>query len=73
MCASAGTPGGAAAPSEPGGAWDAAAGWLLIEEAGGQAWSLDAHPWFASQALAAAATPALRDEFMRQLRHAVTS
>ena len=55
------------------GAWDAAAGWLLIEEAGGQAWSLDAHPWFASQALAAAATPALRDEFMRQLRHAVPS
>lgn len=55
------------------GAWDAAAGWLLIQEAGGQVWSLDGRPWFASQALAAAATPALRDEFMRQLTGAVTS
>ncbi|NBO76409.1 MAG: inositol monophosphatase [Betaproteobacteria bacterium] len=37
------------------GAWDAAAGVLLIREAGGQVWALDGLPWWQSQALAAAA------------------
>lgn len=41
------------------GAWDAAAGLLLIEEAGGQLWALDDQPWYAAQALAAS-TPGLR-------------
>jgi myo-inositol-1(or 4)-monophosphatase len=41
------------------GAWDAAAGLLLIEEAGGQLWALDGQPWYASSALAAS-TPGLR-------------
>jgi myo-inositol-1(or 4)-monophosphatase len=42
------------------GAWDAAAGRLLIHEAGGEVWSLDDRPWWQSQALASA-TPALRN------------
>jgi myo-inositol-1(or 4)-monophosphatase len=41
------------------GAWDAAAGVLLIREAGGEVWTLDGLPWWQSQALAAA-TPGLR-------------
>lgn len=41
------------------GAWDAAAGLLLIEEAGGQLWALDGQPWYAASALAAS-TPGLR-------------
>ena len=44
------------------GAWDAAAGLLLIEEAGGQLWALDGQPWYASSALAAS-TPGLRAEW----------
>jgi len=44
------------------GAWDAAAGLLLIEEAGGQLWSLDGRPWYAASALAAS-TPALRESW----------
>jgi myo-inositol-1(or 4)-monophosphatase len=36
------------------GAWDAAAGRLLIQEAGGEVWSLDGLPWWQSQALAGA-------------------
>lgn len=35
------------------GAWDAAAGLLLIREAGGLAWALDGRPWWESDALAA--------------------
>jgi myo-inositol-1(or 4)-monophosphatase len=42
------------------GAWDAAAGRLLIHEAGGVVWSLDGRPWWQSQALASA-TPPLRE------------
>jgi myo-inositol-1(or 4)-monophosphatase len=44
------------------GAWDAAAGLLLIEEAGGQLWALDGQPWYASSALAAS-TPGLRAQW----------
>jgi myo-inositol-1(or 4)-monophosphatase len=44
------------------GAWDAAAGLLLIEEAGGQLWSLDGRPWYAASALAAS-TSALRESW----------
>ena len=39
------------------GAWDAAAGRLLIHEAGGRVWSLDDRPWWQSQALASATPP----------------
>lgn len=48
------------------GAWDAAAGLLLIEEAGGHLWSLDGQPWYAAQALAAS-TPGLRAEWTELL------
>jgi myo-inositol-1(or 4)-monophosphatase len=48
------------------GAWDAAAGLLLIEEAGGQLWPLDGQPWYASGALAAS-TPALRTAWQELL------
>jgi myo-inositol-1(or 4)-monophosphatase len=37
------------------GAWDAAAGLLLIREAGGIVWALDGRPWWDSAALAACA------------------
>lgn len=48
-------------------AWDAAAGMLLIEEAGGQLWALDGLPWHTSGALAAS-TPALQSAW-RALLH----
>ena len=51
------------------GAWDAAAGLLLIEEAGGQLWPLDGQPWYASGALAAS-TPALRTDWQALLTQA---
>ena len=51
------------------GAWDAAAGLLLIEEAGGQLWPLDGQPWYASGALAAS-TPALRADWQALLTQA---
>ena len=37
------------------GAWDAAAGRLLIQEAGGAFWTLDGEPWWRSRAVAASA------------------
>lgn len=49
------------------GAWDAAAGVLLIQEAGGEVWALDGRPWWESQALAAA-TPGLRAAWQAQLQ-----
>lgn len=48
------------------GAWDAAAGVLLIREAGGQVWALDGLPWWQSQALAAAA-PGVRQAWEQLL------
>ena len=36
------------------GAWDAAAGVLLVREAGGEVFTLDGLPWMASQQIAAA-------------------
>lgn len=48
------------------GAWDAAAGVLLIREAGGEVWALDGLPWWQSQALAAA-TPGLRQAWANLL------
>lgn len=53
------------------GAWDAAAGMLLIEEAGGMLWPLDEQPWYASGALAAS-TPALRSAWHELLQTAFT-
>ena len=50
------------------GAWDAAAGRLLIHEAGGDVWSLDGGPWWQSQALAAA-TLGLRDAWTALLEN----
>lgn len=51
------------------GAWDAAAGVLLIREAGGEVFTLDGQPWMVSQQIAAA-TPGLacdwRELLMRQ-------
>lgn len=44
------------------GPWDAAAGLLLVREAGGEVWALDGLPWWRSQALAAA-TPTLRADW----------
>ena len=43
------------------GPWDAAAGWLLIQEAGGKVWSLDGLDWRASQVLAASNAPLQQD------------
>ena len=51
------------------GAWDAAAGLLLIEEAGGALWPLDGQPWYDSGALAAS-TPALRSAWQQLLTQA---
>lgn len=44
------------------GAWDAAAGLLLIKESGGEFWSLDGLEWWQSQATAASG-PALRSSW----------
>lgn len=52
------------------GAWDAAAGLLLIEEAGGQLWALDGQPWHASSALAAS-TVGLRADWEGLLAQAL--
>jgi myo-inositol-1(or 4)-monophosphatase len=48
------------------GAWDAAAGLLLIREAGGLVWALDGRPWWDSAALASCA-PGLRDAWQMLL------
>jgi myo-inositol-1(or 4)-monophosphatase len=42
------------------GAWDAAAGVLLIREAGGEVFTMDGLPWMQSTHIAAA-TPGLRE------------
>jgi len=48
------------------GAWDAAVDVLLIQETGGEVWTLDGLPWWQSQALAAAA-PGVRQAWEGQL------
>lgn len=48
------------------GAWDAAAGVLLIREAGGEVFTLDGQPWMASQQIVAA-TPGLADAWRELL------
>lgn len=51
------------------GAWDAAAGMLLVQEAGGVVWPMDGRPWFESDELAAS-SPALRVSWEACLRDA---
>ncbi len=51
------------------GAWDAAAGLLLIREAGGALWCLDGLPWWRSAAMAASA-PALQADWQALLAQA---
>lgn len=51
------------------GAWDAAAGLLLIEEAGGAVWPLDDQPWWRTGGLAASA-PGVRTAWTAMLQGA---
>ncbi|MBU1357620.1 MAG: inositol monophosphatase [Gammaproteobacteria bacterium] len=43
------------------GAWDAAAGVLLVREAGGEVFTMDGEPWLSSAQIAAAAAPVAHD------------